>query len=659
MKIIKIYVSLLITVLSATTVIGQVRLPKLVSNGMVLQRDANIKIWGWAAPNEQIAINFINADYQVTANATGNWELQLPVLTAGGPYVMKINASNSIVLNDIVIGDVWLCSGQSNMSMAMSGVTSYYQADVNNSTNDFIRNFEVPRVYEFSTPRTDLTDGVWVKANPTTVLKFSAAAYFFAKELYAKYKVPIGLIHASYGGTPIHAWMSEKALKNFPETVAEIQLLKNPAYVTAIEQNDFNLEKNWDTTLKNNDAGGVTKGNWTLNSTDTSTWTTITVPFTAKKNIGSVWYKKDIQITSAATVSNPSSLQLGVLVEADSTYVNGKLVGHTYSEWTSRKYTIPANTLVVGKNTITVRLVNNSLNGGLTGSVYELVGAAENIDLKGTWKNKVGYVAAALPNPVNLRWKPTALYNSMIEPLKNYGLKGAIWYQGEGNTGKPTQYSIYLRLMIEDWRALFKNQTMPFIYVQLPNYQDAKVNPSESNWALVRESQMKTLSVPYTGMATTIDVGEYWNLHPLTKKPVGIRLALAAQRVAYNDQIVVSSGPMYESMKIVGNTIELSFSTLGSQLRFISKATPTTTTHSNFAIAGSNKVFSWAQARIEGNKVIVWNDAIPNPVAVRYAWSDNPSGTKLFNSELVPLPASPFRTDSWVIGKQFFLINYN
>lgn len=188
---------LLIILLSATTIFCQVRLPKLVSNGMVLQRDTNIKIWGWAAPNEQIALHFINIDYQVTANASGNWELQLPVLSAGGPYVMKIDASNSIVINDIVIGDVWLCSGQSNMAMAMSGVTSYYQTDINNATNDFIRNFEVPRVYEFNTPRTDLTDGLWVKANPTTVLKFSAAAYFFAKELYAKYQVPIGLIHAS------------------------------------------------------------------------------------------------------------------------------------------------------------------------------------------------------------------------------------------------------------------------------------------------------------------------------------------------------------------------------------------------------------------------------------------------------------------------------
>lgn len=654
MKTLKKYFAILVLLFMATNAFCQIRLPRLISNGMVLQRDKNIKIWGWAAPNEAISINFLNVDYPVTANTSGDWELKLSNLAAGGPHTMTLTASNTITISDIVIGDVWVCSGQSNMALAMSGVASTYPTDVSNSTNNFIRNFNVPRVYEFTTPRTDLTDGAWIKANPTNVLLFSATAYFFAKALYEKYQIPIGLIHASYGGTPIHAWMSEKALKNFPETIAEIQLLKNPAYVKAIEDNDFNLEKNWDTTLKNNDAGII--NNWTLNSTDTSNWTDITVPFAVKKNIGSVWYKKDILITSATTASNPATIQLGTLIEVDSTYVNGKFVGFNNTEWASRKYTIPANTLVVGKNTITVRLVNNNLNGGFTGNVYQLVGNAETIDLKGTWKYKVGYAAVALPTPVNLRWKPTALYNSMIAPLKNYAMKGAIWYQGEGNSSKPTLYSIYLRSMIEDWRGLFNNATMPFLYVQLPNYQAAVANPVESNWALLRETQLKTLSVPFTGMATTIDVGDANNIHPVYKKPVGIRLALAAQRLVYNNPLVVSSGPTYESMKIVGNTIELTFTTLGSLMKFKSTGTAVGT-HTNFAIAGSNKTFYWAQARIEGNKVIVWNDAIPNPVAVRYAWGQNPAGEKLFNTE--DLPASPFRTDLWTIGKQYFLINYN
>jgi sialate O-acetylesterase len=552
---------------------------------------------------------------------------------------MKIDASNSIVINDILIGDVWLCSGQSNMAMTVAGTTAYYQNDVNNSTNEFIRNYNVPREYEFNTPRTDLSGGSWTKTNPTTVLQYSATAYFFAKALYEKYQIPIGLIHSSYGGTPIHAWMSENALRYFPDEIAEIQLLKNPSYVAGIEQQDLDDENNWNTTLKNNDAGII--NNWKSNSTSTTSWTDITVPFTPKKNLGSVWYKKNI-VVSSQTAANVSELQLGTLIEADSTYVNGVLVGHTNNEWAARKYSIPANTFVTGTNTITIRIVNNSLNGGMNGTSYQLIGNNETINLAGTWKYKIGYVMSALPAPVNLRWKPTALYNSMIASLKNYAMKGAIWYQGEGNTGNPTEYAIYLKSMIEDWRALFNNPTMPFVYVQLPNYQAADPNPSESNWALLRESQLKTLSVPFTGMATTIDVGEWYNLHPLNKKPVGTRLALAAQRAAYYDQYVVSSGPIVESMKIVNNTIEIPFATLGSQLKFMS--TGSATTHSNFAIAGSNKVFSWAQAQIVGNKVIVWNDAIPNPVAVRYAWANDPAGTKLFNTE--NLPASPFRNDN-------------
>lgn len=652
MKTVKQSVLFIILLLSATA-FTQIRLPRLVSDGMVLQRDANIKIWGWAAPNEAISINFINVNYQATANSTGNWELQLSNLTAGGPYTMTLTASNTITINDILIGDVWLCSGQSNMALAMSNVASTYPTDVSNSTNDRIRNFNVPREYEFNSPKTDLTDGAWMKANPTNVLKFSAAAYFFAKELYARNpSVPIGLIHSSYGGTPIHAWMSEKALKYFPETVTEIQLLKNPTYVNTIIQNDINLENNWNTTLKKNDAGII--NNWKSNTTDTSSWSDITVGFT-KKDIGSAWYKKKVTVSSQ-TATNPSLLQLAILIEADSTYVNGKLVGFTNNQYAIRKYNIPANTFVEGENTITVRLVNNSLTGGFYGSIFQLVGTNETINLAGTWKTKVGYAMPTLADPINLRWKPTALYNSMIEPLKNYAMKGAIWYQGEGNTSKPSQYSIYLRSMIEEWRTLFNNPSMPFLYVQLPNYQSAVANPVESSWALLRESQLKTLAVPNTGMATTIDVGDASNLHPVYKKPVGTRLAITAQRVAYDNQQIVFSGPIYESMKIVGNTIELTFNTLGSLLKFKSTGTPVGT-HTNFAIAGSNKTFAWAQARIEGNKVIVWNDTIPNPVAVRYAWGQNPAGEKLYNTE--DLPASPFRTDNWVVGKLNFLINYN
>ena len=646
MKQLNKYFLVLVSLLLTTGAFCQVRLPKLISDGMILQRDTKIKIWGWAAANEKIAINFINKAYKVQANEKGEWELQLKNLKAGGPYAMKITASNTIEINDVLIGDVWLCSGQSNMAMTVGAVRDLYENEIASSENKFIRNFEVPREYEFNVQRTDLSGGSWASANPTTVTKFSAAAYFFAKDLYAKYKIPIGMINSSYGGTPIHAWLSEEALKPFPASYNEIASLKNPAFVKSIENKDIELEKTWNVNLLSNDEGLAAKGNWSSNLTNTQDWQEAKIPgmwngTPLEKVNGVVWYKKEIEV-SKNVASNESTLKLGTIMGADSTYVNGKSVGYTKDQWSSRKYTIPANTFTEGNNTITIRMVKTRGNGGFVeGLQYELVGSnEETINLKGIWKYKIVFKQDALPNTVNLRWKPTSLYNSMIQPLKNYTVKGALWYQGEGNSGKPKEYAQLLPALIGELRSVFNNSKMPFLFVQLPNYMKPNSNPSESNWALLRESQLKTLAVPYTGMATTIDVGQWNDIHPHQKKEVGNRLGLLAQNLVYGDSKVVCYGPKYESMQIENSRIVLSFSTFGSAMQFKGEGT-----HTNFAIAGEDKKFVWANAKIENGKITVWSESIPNPVAVRYAWSDNPDGEKLFNTE--GIPASPFRTDSW------------
>jgi sialate O-acetylesterase len=271
---------------------------------------------------------------------------------------------------------------------------------------------------------------------------------------------------------------------------------------------------------------------------------------------------------------------------------------------------------------------------------YAILGNEETIDLAGIWKYKIGFKQDALPNAVNLRWKPTSLHNSMIQPLKNFAVKGTLWYQGEGNAGKPKEYAQLLPTLIGELRSVFKQPNMPFLFVQLPNYGASKPEPSESNWAGLRESQLKTLSLPFTGMATTIDVGQWNDIHPHKKKEVGTRLALVAQNLVYGDAKVICYGPKYESMQVENNKIILSFSNFGSQMQFKGEGT-----HTNFAIAGEDKKFVWAEAKIENGKIIVWSAAITNPVAVRYAWADNPEGEKLFNTE--GLPASPFRTDTW------------
>ena len=635
-----------VAVLITSTSIAQIRLPKLISDGIVLQRDTKVKIWGWAAANEKITIEFLNKKYNLKANNQGDWELELSNLKAGGPYSMKIVASNPLEIKDILVGDVWLCSGQSNMAMTVDQVRELYENEIASSENKFIRNFEVPREYEFNVQRTDLSGGSWVAANPTTVGKFSATAYFFVRALYAKYKIPMGMINASYGGTPIHAWISEEDLKPFPESYKEIADLKNPEFVKNIENKDLELDKNWSATVLNNDLGIVSKGNWQSNATTTSDWQETKIPGMWKdtpleKVNGVVWYKREVEVSKNIAL-NESILNLGTIMGADSTYVNGKFVSFGKDQWSARKYQIPANTFVEGKNTITIRVVKKRGGGGFVqGFKYNIIGKEETIDLSSVWKYKIGYELAALPNAVSLRWKPTALHNSMIQPLKKVSFKGAIWYQGEGNSGKPKEYAQLLPTLINNWRTLFKQPKMPFLFAQLPNYQATKPAPSDSNWALLRESQLKTLTVPYTGMATTIDVGQSNDIHPHRKKEVGGRLALVAQNLVYGDSKVICYGPKYESMKVENGKIELTFNTSGSKMEFRGDATI-----SNFAIAGEDKKMVWGQVKIENGKIIVWNDAVPNPIAVRYAWADNPeNGQLLFNAE--GLPASPFRTDSW------------
>lgn len=635
-----------IAVLITSTSIAQIRLPKLISDGIVLQRDTKVKIWGWAAANEKITIEFLNKKYSLKANSQGDWELQLSNLKAGGPYFMKIVATNTIEIKDVLVGDLWLCSGQSNMAMTVNQVRELYENEIASSENKFIRNFEVPREYEFNVQRTDLSGGSWVAANPKTVGKFSAAAYFFVRALYAKYKIPMGMINASYGGTPIHAWISEEDLKPFPESYKEIADLKNTEFVKNIENKDLELDKNWSASVLNNDLGIVSKGNWQSNATSTSDWQETKLPGMWKdtpleKVNGVVWYKREVEV-SKNIAQNESILNLGTIMGADSTYVNGKFVGFEKDQWSTRKYQIPANAFVEGKNTLTIRVVKKRGGGGFVqGFKYNIIGKEETIDLSSIWKYKIGYELAALPNAVSLRWKPTALHNSMIQPLKNVSFKGAIWYQGEGNSGKPKEYAKLLPTLINNWRALFNQSKMPFLFVQLPNYQATKTEPSESNWAELRESQLKTLSLPFTGMATTIDVGQSNDIHPHRKKDVGNRLALVAQNIVYGDSNVICYGPKYESMKIENGKIQLSFNTFGSAMQFKGNTQIT-----NFAIAGEDKKFVWAHAKIENGKITVWSAVVPNPVAVRYAWADNPeNGQLLFNAE--GLPASPFRTDTW------------
>lgn len=350
---------------------------------------------------------------------------------------------------------------------------------------------------------------------------------------------------------------------------------------------------------------------------------------------GVVWFRKEIQLPSAYSGSS-ANLSLGNIVDEDIVYINGIQVGTTSHQYAPRKYFIPEGLLQEGKNVIVVRVVNTSGKGGFyKGKPYNLTIGDMNIDLGGQWQYLIGAKSDPMPAPAFVQWAPTGLYNGMIAPMVSYTIKGVIWYQGESNTKKPEEYESLFKTLILNWREKWGQGDFPFIFVQLPNFMEASDSPPESSWAELREAQRGTLAIPGTGMAVAIDLGEWNDIHPVNKKDIGSRLALAAQKIAYGENTIVASGPMLQSTKREGNRIILTFGNAGSGLTTKGGGKP-----GHFAIAGEDKIFIWADAMIEDDCVVVWHDKVSDPVYVRYAWADNPEGANLYNRE--GLPASPF-----------------
>jgi sialate O-acetylesterase len=594
---------------------GEVKLPRLVSDGMVLQRGAS----------------------------GGQWELRLPPTKEGGPYQMEIVASNRILINNIMVGDVWVCSGQSNMVIPMERVKYKYAKQIAESENLSIRQFLVPNEYDFEKPRNDLSAGNWESANPRTVLHFSAVAYFFAKALFEKYHVPVGLINASVGGAPVDAWLSEEALKSFPAHLQEAQKWKNPGYIDSIREAENKASNAWYANLWRMDQGLQGPKKWLDSSFDAKGWATMRIPgywvSPDKKPInGVMWFRKECLVPDNM-IGIPAILWLGRIVDRDSVYVNGVFVGTTGYQYPPRIYQLPSNLLRPGKNTIVIRIINSAGNGGfIKDKTYALMAGGHTIGLEGSWQYKLGAQLDPLPAQTFFQYKPVGLFNGVLSPLLQYTIKGVIWYQGEGDLSHPKEYKGLFSAMIGEWRKGWQEGNFPFLYVQLTNYLDNKDPGSPSRWAELREAQRKTLAVPNTGMAVGIDIGEWNDLHPLNKEDVGKRLALAARHLAYADNQIVYSGPMYKSMEIEGNKILLHFSHAGSGL--IARGGDSL---KYFFIAGTDKQYVAARTKILGDKILVWSEGIKKPVAVRYAWSDNPAAPNFYNRD--GLPASPFCTD--------------
>ncbi len=625
----------------AIAVSAQIRLPRLISSGMVLQRDAELKIWGWSSANEAITLSFKEKIYTAKADGAGNWIINLPKQKAGGPFAMQLKGNNEITLHDILIGDVWVCSGQSNMELWMGRLKYTYADEIASANNPNIRQFLVTDKYDFNQQKKDLEQGSWLPVNQKSIAEFSGVAYFFAKEIYATYKVPVGLINAALGGSPAEAWISEEALKKFPAYYNEAQKFKDQQLIQQIEKKDKYISSTWYNYLDQFDEGH--QQNWSAPDFNDANWKQMNIPgywadTDAGNFNGAAWFRKEINVPASMT-GKPAKLELGRIVDADSVFINGQFVGSTGYQYPPRRYELPSTILKEGNNSIVVRVVSNSGKGGFVpDKQYELTTATDTIDLKGSWKYHTGITLQPLPGPTFIRWKPTGLYNAMIAPLTNYAIKGALWYQGESNADRPGDYANLMQTLIEDWRAKWQRGNFPFLYVQLANFMEAKSMPQESSWAALRQQQLNNLSIPNTAMAVIIDIGKWNDIHPENKKDVGYRLALLARKNVYGEKSLVASGPVYQSMKVNGNKVVLSFNNTGSGL-----VAKNSNALKQFSIAGPDKKFVSAKAIIKGNNVIVWSDEINNPVTVRYAWADNPEGANLYNKE--GLPASPFTTD--------------
>ncbi len=622
----------------------------LFSDHAVLQRDIPIRVWGWAEPGSAIAVTLADQSKQGRADQDGRWEVVLRPMHAGGPYHMTVTGPQTVEVQDILMGDVWICSGQSNMEMGIAACNVPDEIAQANYPN--IRLLTVPKAVEYLPIKT--ANISWKPCSSKTILEgvwggFSAAGYFFGQELYKNLNIPIGLIHTSWGGTIVEAWTSEEGLAPY-ETIAPA-LKGFQASRDSLNMNPDELTRVLTKWFEANDPGSAQK--WYNAQTDRSDWKTVNVPAEWEQiginNFdGFVWFTREVDIP-ASWAGKALQLRLGPIDDADQTWFNDTPVGSDDRWNVSRSYTVPSASVKAGSNRITVRVWDTGGNGGFVGQTNDMTLTLQNdsqakpISLAGQWQCKVTTPQSKLTSkPATLNKNnpnvTTVLYNGMIAPLVPYGIKGAIWYQGESNAGRAWQYRTLLPALIKNWRNDFKVGDFPFYIVQLAAFTQTAPEPRENDWAELREAQTWTAkNVPNCGLAVAIDIGEANDIHPKNKKDVGRRLAFAALAQTYGKDIPYS-GPWYRSMSVEGSAIRLRFdhidgglSVHGDQLK-------------GFAIAGGDRKFVWADARIDGDTVIVSSPQVAKPVAVRYAWDTNPV-CNLFNK--AGLPAVPFRTDDW------------
>lgn len=632
---------------------ADVRLPALVSDGMVLQQKAPVRIWGWAADGERVTVTL--RGQSATAEARGGqWAVTLKPLDAGGPFEMTIAGRNTLRVKDVLVGEVWLCSGQSNMEFSLDR-SQAAKIDIDAAADPMLRMFTVQRQLA-AEPKQDVSGGAWQSASPESRGGFSAVGFYFGRALRAARGVPVGLIHASWGGTPAEAWTSRPALEAWGLPESAFEALGTPTRA-AQQVYERNLAA-WAAAGKPqgafDDPGvqGAARA-WSAGRIG-SEWRAMALPRAWEQAgpdlqvDGAIWFRREVTIPEGWK-GRDLEVSLGAIDDADQTFFNGVAIGaigpETPSHWAApRRYTVGAANVRAGAASVAVRVWDHGGDGGVMGPATAMwvapAGAdpRERISLAGEWRFKPERTRPSMPMPPGLSSQlPSVLYNGMIAPVLPYTIKGATWYQGESNTGRAAQYRSLLAAMIRNWRADFGAGEFPFLIVQLAPYMAIQAEPQESNWALLREAQHHvTRDVPNAALAVITDVGDPADIHPTKKRPVGERLALAARKLAYGEGIV-ASGPTFRSAAVASGKVTVSFDNVGKGLEVRGGRL------TGFAIAGADRRFVNAEAAIVGDRVVVSSPKIAAPAYVRFGWADYPV-VNLWNAD--GLPAVPFRTDA-------------
>ena len=620
----------------------------LFTDNMVLQRDISVPVWGWTEPGATVTVSIAAQTVTAVAQADGKWLARLEPMQAGGPFRMKIAGPQSVVLKNVMIGDVWICSGQSNMEMGIGAATNGAE-EIARATNSMIRLYIVPEETAFS-PRSNPRSH-WDVCTPATAAKgywkgFSAVGYFFGRKIQEETGVPIGMIQSAWPGRIAEAWMSESALGALPEHKAQVAAFKAEVAEHLEQGAEYNEKAMQEWWLKN-DPGSVSDA-WAKPDFDHSAWKTMDLPqFWEQAGLpdfdGIVWYRREVTVP-ASWSGRDLTLHLGPIDDRDTTWFNGVKVGGLDAWNAERDYRIPADLVWTGRNVIAIRVLDTGLGGGLWGKPEQLSLERKGeppIPLAGPWPYCAGkHLKDSTPLPRDLTAGnpnlPAVLFNGMIAPLVPFGIKGVIWYQGESNSERSSQYRDLLTALIRDWRARFGVGDFSFLIVQLANFRDGPDEPAVSDRSVIRETQMLvSQSEPNCGLAVAIDIGNPTDIHPANKQEVGRRLALAALANVYGKKIEYS-GPIYRSFEIEGNSIRLSFDHANGLAARDGEL-------KSFVIAGRDGKFAPARATIDRNTIVVSSPTVAEPVAVRYGWADSPE-CNLCNA--AGLPASPFRTDS-------------